>query len=61
MTSRQPDPGALDERILIICAVVILGSFMSNLDTTIVNVAPPEYIATPSAGDRQAGTAVHAG
>jgi hypothetical protein len=40
MTTRQPDPGALDKRIMIICAVVILGSFMSNL-------APGHYRRLP--------------
>lgn len=32
-------PRALDRRVLRIAAVVVLGSFMSILDTTIVNVA----------------------
>jgi hypothetical protein len=41
MTTHQPDPGALVKRILIICAAVILGSFMSNLDATTANVALP--------------------
>jgi hypothetical protein len=38
MTTHQPDPGAL-KRILILRAVVILGSFTSNLDATIANMA----------------------
>ncbi len=32
-------PTALDRRVLLIATVVVLGSFMSILDTTIVNVA----------------------
>jgi EmrB/QacA subfamily drug resistance transporter len=37
---RAPTPsGRLDHRIIVICAVVVIGSFMSILDTTIVNVA----------------------
>jgi EmrB/QacA subfamily drug resistance transporter len=35
-------PRALDRRLLLIAAVVVLGSFMSILDTTIVNVAISE-------------------
>jgi hypothetical protein len=41
MTTHQPDPGAVAKRILIIYAVVILGSFMSNLNAAIANMALP--------------------
>jgi hypothetical protein len=39
MTPGQPHRGALDKRILNVCAVVILGPFISSRDTTIVSAA----------------------